>query len=79
MVSLIDTQRSIEQLNLEIVKEWHSWYYLGEDAANQIGGYATKYNNLTLATVRGAGHMVPQWRRKQAYQMFSTFLRGEDL
>ena len=75
----MDTQRSIEQLNLQVVKEWHSWYYEGEDAADQIGGYSTKYNNLTLATVRGAGHMVPQWKPKQAFEMFNRFLSGNDL
>jgi serine carboxypeptidase-like clade II len=76
---LLDTQRSVEKLNLDVVTEWHSWYYIGEDNANQIGGYATKYKNLTLATVRGAGHMVPQWRPKQAYEMFKRFLEGKDL
>ncbi|VDK29434.1 unnamed protein product [Gongylonema pulchrum] len=33
--------------------------------AGQIAGFKTQYKGLTFLTVRGAGHMAPQWRAPQ--------------
>ena len=32
-----------------------------------------------LATVKGAGHMVPQNKRKAAYQMFYNFIKDRSI
>ena len=40
---------------------WRPWYVRGsEDGTRQVAGYAVEYEGLTFATVKGAGHMVPQ-------------------
>jgi len=33
-------------------------------------------SNFTFATVKGSGHMVPQYKPKEAFAMFSAFLAG---
>jgi len=59
-------------LKLEVLQWWKPW--LISDV--QIGGYFEKYYGITFATIRGAGHMAPQWRREAAYHIFSSFIRN---
>ncbi|CAI5440763.1 unnamed protein product [Caenorhabditis angaria] len=40
----------------------------------QIAGFKTLYDGLTFLTVRGAGHMAPQWRAPQMYYVIQQFL-----
>ncbi|PAV87210.1 hypothetical protein WR25_18873 isoform A [Diploscapter pachys] len=40
----------------------------------QIGGFKTVYNGLQFVTIRGAGHMAPQWRAPQMFYMVQQFL-----
>lgn len=76
---MYNTQKALEDLNLVVNKEWRAWYYGNDPSQIQIGGYVTEYNELTFVTVRGAGHMVPQWKPEQAYHMFQKFINGEEL
>ncbi|CAK5064313.1 unnamed protein product [Meloidogyne enterolobii] len=41
---------------------------------DQIGGTVTEYDGFTLLTVRGVGHMVPQWAPKRAFYILTQFL-----
>ena len=48
---------------------------------SQEAGYATTWvgegaNNFTFATVKGSGHMVPQYKAKQALALFTSFING---
>jgi len=49
----------------------------------QVAGFAKTYRSikssstLVYTTIRGAGHMVPQWAPKKAYQMFEKFLKNQ--
>jgi len=69
-------------LGLPVVKPWRSWL-----VDEQVAGYVTSYvddsaykaNGLTFLTVKGSGHMVPQFRPKQAYAMFERFTSGTPL
>ena len=54
----LDNEAWVESLNQPVVKPWTAW----NTPNNQIGGYVTQYAQITFATVRGAGHMVPQTR-----------------
>ncbi|VDL73341.1 unnamed protein product [Nippostrongylus brasiliensis] len=40
----------------------------------QIAGFKTMFDGLTFITVRGAGHMAPQWRAPQMYYAIQQFL-----
>ena len=69
-------QAWIQNLKLEVEKQWTQWRAF--DDMNNVAGYYTKYKGLTFCTVKGTGHMVPQWKQKEAYYMFLKFLNDED-
>ena len=71
-----ENQGWIDNLNLPIEKDWIQWR--AYDDPNNVSGYYIKYKGLTFCTVKGTGHMVPEWRPKEAYYMFSKFLNNED-
>eukprot|EP00038_Savillea_parva_P014711 m.11877 g.11877 ORF g.11877 m.11877 type:complete len:106 (-) comp2885_c0_seq2:198-515(-) len=57
-------------------KSWQSWSVDG-----MTGGYVTQYtgpgaNNFSFATVKGAGHMVPQYKPKQGLALFEAFVHN---
>lgn len=61
----------VADLNLNLTSEYRPWMY-----EKQVAGFVEVQGNLTLLTVKGSGHMVPQWRPPQALQMISNFLKG---
>ena len=59
-------------------EEWRPWT---TDGGIDMGGYVTVYDtkqNFTFASVRGAGHMVPLYKPRQAYAMIKHFVLGHD-
>ena len=38
-----------------------------------------KLRGFTFASVKGAGHMVPKDKRKEAFTLFTSFITGTDL
>ncbi|XP_065188842.1 uncharacterized protein LOC135819544 [Sycon ciliatum] len=65
------TEQMVEKWGLSTVSKWQPW--LTDDA--QVGGYLTKYSkDFSFITVRGAGHMVPQFKPQAAFEMFQRFL-----
>lgn len=71
----LGTQQWIAELNLKITKPWRAYTVGG-----QVAGYITEYeNNFTFATIHGAGHMVPQWKRQQAYHAIFNWINNKDL
>ena len=69
------TERWIKNLNIQVKEAWRPWYTFNQ----QIGGYVTVYDGIDFVTVRGAGHMVPQWRREEARLLFRSFINGTKL
>jgi len=63
-------------LGFSVKSSWKPWTFNG-----QVAGYVTVYdhNDFTTATVKGAGHMVPTYKGRQALAMFSNFLAGKPL
>jgi len=71
----IGTQAWIQSLGFPVVDEWRPWY-----VTSQVAGFATVYsNNLTFATVKGAGHTAPEYRPKECLAMVSSWLSGRRL
>eukprot|EP00250_Pteridium_aquilinum_P019285 c24378_g1_i1 orf=629-2071(-) len=62
------------KMNLKKTDSYRAWYIKG-----QVGGWTMSYGNLTYATVRGAGHMVPMMQPSRALLFFKSFLLGEPL
>jgi len=42
--------------------------------AKQIAGFKTLYQGLTFITVKGAGHMAPQWRPASVFYAMNQFI-----
>ncbi|XP_006354958.1 putative serine carboxypeptidase-like 23 [Solanum tuberosum] len=72
VVPVTDTRYAIKKLNLSVKTSWYPWYLQGE-----VGGYVEEYENLTLVTIRGAGHFVPTYQPNRALAFFSHFLSGK--
>eukprot|EP00937_MAST-01D_sp_MAST-1D-sp2_P007962 g7962.t1 len=67
------TSKFAQDNSVAVQAQWHSW----STGDGQVAGYATKYDkDFAFVTVRGAGHMVPQVKPKQALSMFEKFLDG---
>ena len=74
-VPFTGTRKWIKNLNLDIKEKWRSWRVNDKELA----GYVEKYQGLTFVTVKGTGHMVPQWKKVEAFYMLNQFLNGKDL
>ncbi|TMS12965.1 Lysosomal protective protein [Larimichthys crocea] len=59
----------VEDLGLKPTTDYQSWIY-----DDQIAGFYEQYGNITFLTVKGAGHMVPQWAPGPAFHMFQSFI-----
>ncbi|KAL5543625.1 hypothetical protein UlMin_007409 [Ulmus minor] len=74
-VPITSTIYSINKLKLPVKTSWHPWYLNAE-----VGGYTQVYKgDLTLATIRGAGHQVPSYQPSRALSLIMHFLGGTSL
>jgi serine carboxypeptidase-like clade 2 len=66
---------------LHKVEQWRPW--IAGDG--QIGGYTERWQagsgggEAVFATVRGAGHMVPLFQPRRAFELFAAFLHDTPL
>jgi hypothetical protein len=62
-------------LNLEIAREWRPWT---TDGCRRMGGSVVEYRDrFAFLTVRGAGHMVPQYKPVAAAAFMRAWLRDQ--
>eukprot|EP00257_Ricinus_communis_P028309 XP_025015723.1 serine carboxypeptidase-like 18 [Ricinus communis] len=68
----IGTQNWIHLLNLTTNEYWRPWFVDG-----QVAGYTEKFISgdytLIFATVKGAGHVAPEYKPTQCYAMIDRF------
>jgi carboxypeptidase C (cathepsin A) len=51
------------------------WVAVTVRRMGQVAGYVTSYaQDFTFLTVKGSGHMVPQYRPVQAFAMFQRMI-----
>ncbi|KAL2532022.1 Serine carboxypeptidase-like 25 [Abeliophyllum distichum] len=74
VVPVTATRYSLAQLKLATTIPWYPWY-----VKKQVAGWTEVYKGLTFATVRGAGHEVPLFKPRAAFQLLKSFLEGEPL
>ncbi|KAG1341810.1 putative Serine carboxypeptidase-like 18 [Cocos nucifera] len=75
LVPFVGTQAWIRSLNFSIVDDWRPW-----SVGGQVAGFTRTYsNNLTFATVKGAGHTAPEFRPKECLVMLQRWLSGAPL
>jgi hypothetical protein len=75
----IGTQRWIYDLGFKVNSLWKTWYVDGQTA-----GYITKFdtpfsndNRLYFITVHFAGHEVPTYKPKEAFELFDMYLNNK--
>ncbi|KAL5197694.1 hypothetical protein ABZP36_001206 [Zizania latifolia] len=78
-VPVTSSRYSVNQLNLPVAAKWRPWFS-STQGAGEVGGYVVQYKgNLSLVTVRGAGHEVPSYQPKRALVLVQSFLAGKTL
>eukprot|EP01012_Entosiphon_sulcatum_P026301 TRINITY_DN31722_c0_g1_i1.p1 TRINITY_DN31722_c0_g1~~TRINITY_DN31722_c0_g1_i1.p1 ORF type:complete len:479 (+),score=41.74 TRINITY_DN31722_c0_g1_i1:44-1480(+) len=71
-VPWLGTELWTSSLNLPVAEAWRAWTI---DGATQVGGFIVRYHtNFDFLTIRGAGHMVPLFKPRHAYEFISEFL-----
>ncbi|KAH7689935.1 Peptidase S10 serine carboxypeptidase protein [Dioscorea alata] len=71
----IGTQTWIRSLNYSIIDDWRSWF-----SGGQVAGYTRTYaNNLTFATIKGAGHTAPEYKPRESLAMVKRWLSNQPL
>jgi len=67
------------QMGLTAIREWQAWYY-NDNEGSQVAGFVTDYQGgFTFATIKGSGHMVPQYAPQPSFVFFQRFLAGNPL
>jgi len=66
----------VNSLPVKVKASRAPWFYKAKDGTQQVAGFVQKFNSLSFVTIKGAGHMVPQDKPIQAFEMFSNFLSG---
>jgi len=67
------TKQWIHDLHWPLLKEWSQWKTDG-----QVSGYVEVFKGLHFFTVKGVGHMAPQWKRKPMSRLVAAIMHGED-
>ena len=69
-------QNWTSHLGLEETEEWRPWTLDGKD---YLGGYVTRYKgDFDFLTIRGSGHMVPQYKPKVTFAFLKKWLDNEE-
>ena len=69
------TQNWTSSLGLKETEEWRPWTI---DGKQYMGGYVTRYEgNFDFLTIRGSGHMVPEYKPLVTLEFLSKWLKNE--
>lgn len=75
-INAFDSQDWVESLGFQKTEGWRPWT---TDDCQRMGGYVIRYeNNFDFLTIKGSGHMVPQFKASQSLEFISRFLKGEN-
>lgn len=63
----------IKSMELPVLEKWRPYF-----VDDQLAGFTVKYDGLDFVTVKGAGHMVPQSKPKEAAYLLGKWINGEE-
>jgi carboxypeptidase C (cathepsin A) len=66
------TKQWIKMLDWPVEQEWRPWFTEG-----QVSGYVEQYDGLDFVTIKGVGHMAPQWARQPTQEMVLAWIHNE--
>lgn len=76
ILPITGTRNWLNDLNLPIKSPWRSWI----SSTGQVGGWTVEYaNQLSFASVRQSGHMVPYTQPERAFYMISHWIHNQNL
>ncbi|XP_056134183.1 cathepsin A-like [Lampris incognitus] len=67
--NFLGDQWFVEDLGQNATTKYQHWLF-----NEQVAGFYQRFGNITFLTVKGAGHMVPQWAPGPAFHMFQSFI-----
>lgn len=67
--NFLGDQWFVEDLGIQATTKYQIWKY-----DHQVAGFYQQFGNISFLTVKGAGHMVPQWAPGPAFHMFESFI-----
>lgn len=71
--NFLGNQWFVEDLGIKATTKYQTWLH-----KDQVAGFYQRFGNITFLTVKGAGHMVPQWAPDPALHMFKSFITNSD-
>jgi len=75
LVPHLGTQAWVRSLNFSIVDDWRAWHLGGQSA-----GFTISYsNNMSFATIKGAGHTAPEYEPERCFAMFRRWILNRPL
>jgi len=66
----------VDSLGKQLLVERRPWLVKDQDGYNQIAGYVKQFHRISFLTVKGAGHMVPTDKPKEAFEMLTRFIKN---
>jgi len=72
--NFLGDQWFVNRLGAPLQSPKRHWLVVDEKGQNQIAGFVKDFENISFMTVKGAGHMVPTDKPKEALEMFKRFL-----
>jgi carboxypeptidase C (cathepsin A) len=74
-LNTIVAQNWTSALGLRTVSEWRPWTV---DGRQRMGGYVVEYEgDFSFLTIRGAGHMVPEYKPAASFEFLARWLSGK--
>lgn len=89
----VSNQRCMDSLGAPVDEAWRAWHYNdphqydpahAESGGPQVGGWVTKFKPagaypMYFLTIKGAGHMSPQWKPLATITWLTRFLNGSTI
>ena len=72
-VPFFGTKNWTQTIGGAVKDPWRPWQY-GDANDQQLAGYTVGYERLRFTSLKGIGHMAPEFGPAQSFQMFKNYL-----